>query len=477
MSGLFGALSRTTQALNAQSQGIYTAGRNMANVNNSDYARQRVALGDKGTVDTPLGPRSLGVEALGLNHVRDAILDKQVAREISLMAALEVEAEALFQAQLSVGQEINRQDDSAFVDSVDATGGGDSIGAAITELFNAFSSLAANPRSDAEKQILIQKAETLVSQFNTVDGRLDNLQVGLSERVLSEVDQVNGLLQSISDLNRQIAQFEITNAGGALDLRDKRQAKLEELAKFMDFVVEEPPGGAGQVRLFSKDAGENPVLILEKSEPFTAVSFDGSAFSAGGPPPVTLALSGGTMTGHLNARDGAIASLRGNLDLLAEQIVTAVNSAYNPGGSSTDFFLASGTTAASIDLDPTLTAKTLRATNTPDAGANEVALAVADLGVNRFDTAGGDVIDGTFASNYAGIVSGLANSVATAQQRYEDQDTIHRLILERRDSISGVSLDEEMAELVKYQRAFDASARVMRVIDEMLETVVNGLLR
>ena len=75
------------------------------------------------------------------------------------------------------------------------------------------------------------------------------------------------------------------------------------------------------------------------------------------------------------------------------------------------------------------------------------------------------------------LVVTARNSTAHAENRLEDQDKVKRLVFEQRESVSGVSLDEEMAELVKYQRAFDASAHVMRVIDEMLETVVNGLLR
>jgi len=105
------------------------------------------------------------------------------------------------------------------------------------------------------------------------------------------------------------------------------------------------------------------------------------------------------------------------------------------------------------------------------------ALAVADLAGARFSTAGGDSIDGSFGDFYLRAVSDIANSAASASGRYEDQSTLQSLVRQRRDSVSGVSLDEEMTDLIKFQRAFDASARVMRVLDEMLDTVVNGLVR
>ncbi len=88
MSGLFGSLQQSVQSLNAQSRGVETAGRNLANVNNANYARQRVVFGERGTVITPQGVQSLGIEAKSIQQLRDALLDRQLVREIGLSAAL-----------------------------------------------------------------------------------------------------------------------------------------------------------------------------------------------------------------------------------------------------------------------------------------------------------------------------------------------------------------------------------------------------
>ncbi len=475
MSGLFGELQRVSQALNAQSQGIATAGRNMANVNNPAYARQRVQLGDVGTVQTTLGPRGLGVQALDLQNIRDSLLDRQVIREGSFASSFAAQYDAFQKAQLALGQQIDRQADAQFIEGSSATTGTRGVGEALDDLLSAFSSLAAGPRSDAERQILFQKAQTLVARFHSIDGRLADVQTEVTNQIGTELATVNRLLETIAGLGQQIGRFEVGNPGSALDLRDQRQGKLEELAKFLDFEVEEIPGSSGQLRLLSRDAAENPVALLDRTT-VHPVAFDGVAFS-GGSPASTLALRAGSLHGHLAARDGQVADLRSGLDRFAAQIVTAVNDAYNPGGASTDFFLASGLTAADIALDPSLTAANIRATNTANPGANEVALAISDLASRRFSTAGGDLVDGTLGTFYRGLVSDVANATASALGRVEDQSTMLRLVLARRDSVSGVSLDEEMTELTKYQRAFEASARVMRVLDEMLDTVVNGIVR
>ncbi len=474
MAGLFGELQRTAQALNAQSQGIYTAGRNMANVNNPAYARQRVQLGDRGVVDTPLGPQSLGVEALSLRNVRDALLDRQVIRETSYAGALEAEAEAYQKAELALGQQIDRRNDAQFIEGATTTGSTNGIGEALNDLVNAFSSLSANPRSDAERQVLMQKAQTFVTRMQTVSSRLVDVRQDLDDSVATDVRGVNDLLETIGRLNEQIGRFEVGNPGSALDLRDQRQARLEDLAKLIDIDVQEI--GGGQIRILSRDAANTPVVLLDKGHEPPDFVFDGTNI-IGGNPPAVLDLRAGSIRGHLVARDGAFASLRADLDALAGQVVASFNASYNPGGLSTDFFSAAGTTAATIALDASVSVSSIRSTNTANPGANEVALAISDLANKEFSTGGGDLIDGSFSFFYRGIVSDVANATASARGRYEDQSTLQRLVKERRDSVSGVSLDEEMTDLIKYQRAFDASAKVMRVMDEMLDVVVNGLIR
>ena len=474
MSGLFGELHRTAQAIAAQSQGVFVSGKNMANVNNAAYARQRVVLGDRGVAQTPLGPQSLGVEALGLQQVRDKLLDSQILRETALMTSLEVQSDAFFKAEAALGQNIDRSGDSTYIEGADTSGASKGVGQALDNLFNAFNGLAASPRSDSQRQTLYQQAQTLVDRFNVVDQRLDAIQGDLSEQMGADADTVNGILETIASLNRQIGQYEVGEPGSALDLRDQRQAKLEELSKFLDFRTKAVPGSSSQIQILSQDSGGADVVLLNGANAPTGVTFTGTGFT-GGNPPVALALAGGRLQGALTARDGAIASLRTSLDAFAEQLVTSFNAAYNPGGAFTNFFNPAGTTAATIALDASLSSSNIRSTTTADPGANEIALAVFNLSSVSHATGSGDSIDGTFGVYYRSVVSDLANATASAESRHEDQSTLQRLMVERRDGVSGVSLDEEMTNLIKYQRAFDASARVMRMIDEMLNTVVNGL--
>lgn len=463
MSGLYASLNNTVKALSAHSRAIEIAGKNLANVNNAAYSRQRVVYGDRGTVQTPEGAESLGLEARSIQQLRDTMLDRQVMREISLKASFEAEQQGYQRAQAALGQNIDR---------TDATGASGGIGAALDDLFNSFQSLASRPTDAGERQVLLQKASILTDRLRQVDNRLDQVQADIDTGIGTRVEAANRLLDTIAELNSQIGRLELNAPGAAVDLRDQRQARVEELAALLP--VESREAASGQVQIVVKDASNADIVLVDLASVQGTVAFTGTGLTAGSPA-TAVSLAGGAIHGALAARDGAVQSLRSNLDLLARQVVTSVNDAYNPTGTTGDFFDASGLTAATISLQSGLNAVNLKASDGGAAGDNTVALAVAQLASTKFATAGGDAIDGTFGQYFARTVSDLGQALASANARVEDQTNITQLVRTQREGVSSVSLDEEMADLVRFQRAFQASSRVFSVIDDLLDTVVNRL--
>lgn len=452
-------------ALTAHSRAVEVAGKNLANVNNTNYARQRVLYGDRGTVTTPQGAESLGLEALGVQQIRDALLDLQVLREASLTASFTAEQQGYQRAQAALGQGIDRAEEITSSD-----GGG--LTSALDAFFNAFQSFAVRPTDSGERQSLLQRASILVDRLNLVDNRLAQVQSDLDVEVGNELGDVNRLLDTVADLNSQIGRFEINATGSAVDLRDQRQARLEELAALLPIEVEELSGGL--IRVSTRDAGGALLPLVEGATVTGPVAFDGTQLSGGAGPAVLAPLSG-SIQGALAARDGAVADLREDLDRLARQLVTSVNAAYNPTGATGDFFTAAGTTAGTLRLASGLAAQTLKASDGGAAGDNTLALAVAQVGSQVFATTGGDEFDGTFGGFLSHAVGRLGHALSSANARVDDQGNIEKLVRSQRDSVSGVSLDEEMADLLKYQRAFQASSRVFNTIDELLDLVVNRL--
>jgi flagellar hook-associated protein 1 FlgK len=174
------------------------------------------------------------------------------------------------------------------------------------------------------------------------------------------------------------------------------------------------------------------------------------------------------MAGYLQVGT-TINGYRTQLDTFTNTLVTKVNTAYN-SATNGDFFTSTGTTASTIAR--TATATTVVATDpTSPSGANDRALAVASLASNT------TFLNGTPAQSVAKIVTQVGQDVSVNEARYNDQKTLGDLLKSQRDSYGGVSLDEETADMMRLQSAYQASAKIMSVIDELLSTIMNTLSR
>lgn len=475
MSGLMGSLLNNSQALNVHSRALETTGKNLSNINNAAYSRQRVVIGSLGTIDTPLGNQSMGVAALGLQQMRDVLLDRQMQREAGITGSLEAKQLSLQAAEAALGQQFSRLDDSSAISGADE-GMGSGMNELMSSFFNAFESWSVRPSDQAEKQLLLQKADLLLEKINTMDARFVQVQGDITNQVVTDVAAANRILESIEDLNVAIGRAEIGKPETAVDLRDQRQAKVEELAKYFSFDVSNVSGTNGQVKITVKDSLGADVVLLDPTvnpQVTGAITFAGSTFS-GGSPSVALNLSTGALTARVEVRDGMVTDMRDALKDLADQLVASVNAAYNPASDAgMNFFKAAATAPNLIEREAAL--GTLRSTLGTAAGGNELALAVAMVGTEKFSTAGGDLIDGTFSDHYSAMAASLGLDLSSTEARLEDQILAEEVTRTSRNAVSGVSQDEEMTNLLRFQRSFQASARFSNAVDELLDLVVNRL--
>ena len=448
-----------------------TVGRNMANVNNQAYSRQRVIFGEVAAS----GSASTGVDVIEIQQVRDALLDRQVVREKSSAAALAAETAAYERGEAAMGETISNVSDP----SLAATTGGNSLANAMAGFFGAARQLSANPTNSTQKQMFVQTATTLTERFQFSNDRLAEVQSDLSAQVSNDVDKANLLLTTISDLNLMIASQESETGTKALTLRDQRQARLEDLAQVMNFKTTSLPDAPNQIQITATSATGVDTVILSAGTTLETLTFDDDGAAVRVASSATaLALTGGSIKGHLLARDGALQTLRDSLDLLASQMVTSVNAVYNPGGAGQNFFDPAGTDAGSIQLASGLSGLNVRA-SVPGgaAGDGSVAQSISELDIQSFSSATGDAIDGTMGESYSAAISLFSYSLSQSRMQHENQTSVLNAVRGQRESVSGVSLDEEAAELMKFQRAYQASARVISVIDEMLDLVVNSMGR
>jgi len=469
MSNLIASLMNNADALRVHAYGAEIAGKNMANVNNPEYARQRINVTNLAQVETEYGPQSVGITVESISHARSALLDSQVAREQMTTARYAEELKFGKSIQNALGEGLNRTDDAASVANA-STNTGDGISGAIDQLFQSFQDVAGSPTDDAQKQVLLEHAETLAFRFNEIDRRIGVVDTDLANQITTDVTEVNRLLDDIANFNEQINRLEIRAGGTALDLRDKRQASLEELAKLVNYETEITGSQGGDLRIFVRDGASNPIDLVNGRMRPGDLAYDGtSVFSVGG---TAVTVSGGALAGAQAARDDVLGDTRANLNNLATVLISEVNTAYNG-----NFF--SGTGSADMAVHAALNVTTLKTTDTADAGANELMIALAELAedatVSFTLSPSGAAWTGTFSQRTGNIVAQTGSEVQDAAQRLESQELVERMLLEQRDGLSAVSMDEEVADLLRYQRAFQGSARVMNTMDQMLEWIVTRL--
>ena len=464
MPGLFGTLNLGARSLQTQQEGVEIAGHNLANASNTAYARQRLEIQTSTPLPTSIGAEGTGADAVAIRQLRDTFLDQQIQGETSVTGSLQAQQTALQYAQAGIGEQLQG---STSTGGVGSTGG---LATDLSGLFNSFQDLSTSPSSLTSRQAVISQAQQLTAQFNQLDQRLTAINGQLNQSVQTDVASANQLLSDIAGLNNQIAGAE-AGTGAANDLRDLRQQKIETLSQLVN--VQSSADSNGDVNL----SVGGQLLVSGGSVQDTLQSYDSGGgqllvrtASAGAP----LTLTGGSIAGTIDARDGALKSLQDGVNHLASQLISQVNTAYRTGydlngNTGADFF--TGTNASDIGVNAALAndPSALQASGVAGAaGNNQVVLALAQMA----NTSQAGLGNQTFAQSYNGTITGLGTALNSVNSQLDDQTAVQSMMQTQRDSVSGVSIDDEMTNLVMFQRAFQASAHLVSVVDQMLSTVV-----
>jgi flagellar hook-associated protein 1 len=462
MLGLFNTLKMGARALQANQLGVEVTGQNLANSSNPAYSRQRVMLSTSTPTPTSLGMQGTGVQANSIQQIRDFLLDGEMRDESSVGGYWNSQQSALENAQTQLGEFLNLNATST---------GPQGLSGQLNNLFNAFQSLATSPTSTAQRENLVNAAQTLAAGFNQASQQLSTLNDGLNTSVSDGVTAANQLLSQIADLNSQIAKATATG-GNANDLNDTREQALENLAKLVNIKTTANADGTVDVSVGGAQ------LVSGSQTLDTLQTYDGGSgqllvrTATGGTP---LALTGGSIQGTIDARDGALQTLRSGLDTLASALMTQINGIYGGGydlNGGTGQALFTGTDAgtiavnASLETDPSL----VQAAGTAGAtGDNSVALQLAQLGQQTVAALGNQSFSGAFASQVGAFGFALSNANAEAA----NSSSVNSMLQNQRDSVSGVSIEEEVANLITFQQAYTASSKIISTVDQMLQTVVN----
>ncbi|MEW6321197.1 MAG: flagellar hook-associated protein FlgK [Acidobacteriota bacterium] len=452
---IFGTLASAARSLDAQRYGLDVTGQNIANVNTPGYARREALLTTATTADQLSAGG--GVDIAGLRSVRDALVERRLFQERPAMQREQVLSETLAVVESALG----------------APGSG--LDASLTKFFDAFSQLAEDPLSAPARQQVVLTGQGVSADFRDLVSRLSLAQKDANNRIRAGVDELNSLATRIASLNVAIGAAG-ANAGQAASVVDEQLAEVHKLAALIDVEVIARPGGGVDVSF----AGGQPLVIGERAYAVTAVPAGPNGFfdivSSG--TTVTGLVTEGRLGGYVHARDTAIPAYLTDLDTLAYTLATQVNALHDAGfdRSGADapvFFTALGAPAGAASLlsvnpavvaDPNLIAA---ASVAGAVGNNQQARAIANLRDARVLVGG----TATLHDGWGNLLYRVGADSTGAKAELRTRTEIVRQVENLRDSVSGVSLDEEAMRMLKFQRAYEANARFFRAVDEAIDVL------
>ncbi|MDD2736192.1 MAG: flagellar hook-associated protein FlgK [Desulfuromonadaceae bacterium] len=467
--GLSAAMEIGRNGLSVYRVATEVTSENIANVNTPGYSRQRVIFESAPPTTANGFPLGTGVRIASVERYYDALLQQQ-----------------LVTAQSTQGYDTTKSTVLQQIEPVFNEVAQDGLGTAISDYFGAWQDLTLNPTGSVERQTVISRAQILVDNFHSVSKSLTDTISTQNDSLTPLTADINAKLTSIAQLNGQIRTTELVS-GNANEIRDRRDQLVRDLSLQIGITFTENSDGTTDIKYAD---GAGPALVTGS----TAGSFSLTINAGTGFYDVNVTPPGGVaapvapapVTGQLGAtlalRDTVIPGYLSQVDALASEIVNRVNTLHNivtnplnsydqngnPGG---DFFDPANITAANISIDAGITGTgNIAASGSAVAtGDNSNALKIAQL-QNTLTMPGNTA---TFSSYFDSLVSQIGLDTMSAKNTEAQDIAFTKQLTTLRESNSGVSLDEELTSLIKYQRSYQASSKIITTATEMMDTVIN----
>jgi len=456
---LFQGLEMGKRALLAHQLSLNTAGHNISNVNTPGYTRQRVITTNAYPLETPYGQMGIGVDVTRIEHIRDQFLTDRWRSENQNLSGWSTKARTFVQLEgfLNEPQDI-------------------SLGGMLNDFWAAWQDLSTNPEAPESRNAVLQQAHVVANGFHQLDSQLTDLTRSVDADIASRVDEINSIAAGIAGLNQQIATAEL-GGDSANDLRDRRDHMIDSLSEYSSVTAREDERGRAIVYIGAMaivDGSDSIALqtntVTGDGGTRTTITWQNSKMEVG--------FSGGEMGALFEMRDVVLKSYKDEFDNLANAIIDEVNEAHIAGSgldsiSGRVFFdpLARGAGGISIALEIESDVTRIAASMSGEVGDGSNALTIADvLKSDRMMNSN----TATIEEYYNSIVGTAGMQVREANNQTENYTLLVGQIENSRQSVQGVSLDEEMANMIKFQHAYEAAARVITFIDSALDTLING---
>lgn len=505
MSSTFFGLELSRRALEAQQTALDITGHNIANANTQGYTRQ-VANLKATTPETVLGlghslSLGTGVSLDTIGRARDAFTDRQYRWETSK------------QGYWGTQQDMLQKVEGMFNEPSD-----NSLSSDLNNFWNGWSDLSKDPENMGARSVVSERALALTDSFHNMAQQITDKKGDIEANVKVQVHQINNYADQIKNLNDQIKRAEV-GGNNPNDLRDKRDQLVDELSQIVSVRVVETK----DPKFTDRDVNSYKVMIGDETSSDNTLVDDSTVRHLIDPPPqsggvsqvqwedkagtsVALGNQMGQLGANLELRDVYLVKLGEKFDTLAQGVADAVNQIHKTGqglktSTGIDFFTmtqANGTESAVTTSAANVTAANIRLNSVISGDLSQIATgkiispvtvgdgsvaqalstlatgwtALTNISTSQLASLSSSSSLGDF---YGANIAQLGVDVQQANRMKSGEDVLVTHISNQRESYSGVSLDEEMTNLVKYQKSYAAAARMVTMMDDMLNTIVNGM--
>jgi flagellar hook-associated protein 1 FlgK len=458
-------LNTALSGLRAAQTMLDTASHNIANASTPGYSRQRAQLVAAPPFSLPAfnrtglpGQLGTGVMISSIDRIRDIYLDQQINQQAALG-----------------GYWGARSGTMSSVEAAFPEPSGTGMGAEMSAFWSSWEDLAANPSSSAARTAVLTQAQSLAARFNRDAGQLSAQITGLDGQVGGTISSINDLATRIASLNTQI-QGIVVSGDHPNDLQDQRDALIQQLNEIAPVQSVNESDGTVQVLI-----GGTALVDHDRARAIVAGQ-DGAGHTV----PVwstgdVVDVRGGQLKAYMEARDTTLAGYQTAMNAFAKQIADAVNAAHTSGVDQTGnpglplYTYTAGNEAASLSVNAAIGTNPSLVVVAATAGApgdTSIAARIADLRTSATFGTGSQ----TAADAYASLIGQIGSDSKQATEMAGNQGLVLQQLQNRRESVSGVSLDEEATDVIRFQHAYDASAKVISVINEMLDTLINRMI-
>lgn len=506
MGSTFYGLGIASSGLNASQAALELTGHNIANANNPGYTRQQLvqsSVEPEGNIGMFASSNAHniggGTSIDQIKQVRSDFLDVQYRNENQKLGEWETRSD-----QLSSVQSIFNEPSSSALNSV------------LDDFYTSLSALSKTPDDPTARSTVQMKGEVLCENINDIYSKLEDTQKELNDQVGVNVENINSIAHEISDIDQQIFKFESSGVDKANDLRDQRNSLIDQLSNMVNVTTNDVGGRfqvyiGGHALVDHDQVSELETVAREnQSNSIDSLGLTDVVWKNGNQP---LTLSGGSLKGLIDMRDGVGYPVTANagdvfgnnreqgvpyfmeqLNTFAKAFMTSVNAIHKSGydfngDQGKDFFSSAdtGSVAKTISLSKDVKEdyNKIAASDSTSAKGNNKNIEKLINARNSGDSSnipGLSDIDKTFLNNVGnidnfekGIISTLGVSTRQSNNMSTNEQTLLNDVDKRRMSYSGVSINEEVTNLVKYQHTFQASAKVMSAMDQMLNTLINQM--